>query len=170
MRPGDAEAVFAYSSDPRVTRHSGWGTHRSVEDSRSFLRFMVERYENGEPGNWGIVHKASGELVGNCGFAFGWSPEHARAELGYTLSRAYWGRGLMPEAVRRVIRFGFERLNLNRIEARCFAENSASERVMQKAGMLYEGTLREQLFIRGSYRDMKMYAILRSEYLSDRRR
>ena len=59
----------------------------------------------------------------------GYAPEHARAELGYVLAREHWGKGLMPEAVRAVIRFGFERMELNRVEARCIAENQASARV-----------------------------------------
>ncbi len=70
----------------------------------------------------------------------------------------------MPEAVRAVIRFGFGRMGLNRVQARCIAENVASARVMEKAGMAYEGTLRESEFIKGAYRDMKLYSILRREY------
>ena len=94
----------------------------------------------------------------------GYAPEHARAELGYVLSRKLWGRGLMPEAVRAVVRFGFGRMELNRIEARCIIENAASARVMEKAGMTCEGTLREREFIKGAYRDMRLYSILRREY------
>ena len=59
----------------------------------------------------------------------GYAPEHARAELGYVLSREHWGKGLMPEALRAVIRFSFGRMGLNRVEARCIAENTASARV-----------------------------------------
>ena len=94
----------------------------------------------------------------------GYAPEHARAELGYVLSREHWGKGLMPEAVRAVMAFGFEKLSLNRIQARCIAENLASARVMEKAGMTFEGTLRESEFIKGAYRDIKLYSILRREY------
>jgi len=106
--------------------------------------------------------KASGAFVGTCGMEA--APEHARAELGYVLSREHWGRGLMPEAVRRVIRYCFERMDLNRVEARCIAENTASSRVMEKAGMSYEGTLRGREYIKGSYKDMKIYSSLRREY------
>lgn len=69
----------------------------------------------------------------------------------------------MPEAVRAVIRFGFVRMGLNRLQARCIAENTASARVMEKAGMSYEGTLRESEYVKGAYRDMKLYSILRRE-------
>ena len=96
--------------------------------------------------------------------------EHSRAELGYVLAQEYWGTGLMPEAVRRVIRFCFERIDLNRVEARCIAKNRASARVMEKAGMSYEGTLRRREYIKGAYKDMRMYSILRTEYATGPRR
>lgn len=102
-------------------------------------------------------------MVGACGLV-NWEAEHARAEVGFVLSREYWGRGLMSEAVRAILRFGFERMNLNRIEARCIAENAASARVMEKAGMVYEGTLRQREYIKGAYRDIKLYAILKKGF------
>jgi ribosomal-protein-alanine N-acetyltransferase len=164
MRLDDAEAMFAYASDPEVTRYVPWDTHRSMEDSESFLGFATEGYERGDFGGWGVVLKYDAVFIGTSGIYVGYAPEHARAELGYVLSREYWGKGLMPEAVRAVIRFSFGRMGLNRVEARCIAENTASARVMEKAGMTYEGTLREREFIKGAYRDMKLYSILRREY------
>jgi ribosomal-protein-alanine N-acetyltransferase len=105
-----------------------WETHRSIEDSESFLRSATEGYERGDFGGWGVVLKDDGAFVGTCGVEAGYAPEHARAELGYVLSREHWGKGLMPEAVRAVIAFGFEKLSLNRVEARCISENTASAR------------------------------------------
>jgi ribosomal-protein-alanine N-acetyltransferase len=163
MAPSDAEAVFAYASDREVTRYVIWETHRTVEDSRAFLEFESSKRESGGEPEWGIVYKGDHCFVGTCGIV-SWEPDHARAELGYVLSRDYWGRGLMVEAVRAVISFGFQRMDLNRIEARCTAENVASARVMEKAGMVYEGTLRQREVIKGAYRDVKVYAILRREF------
>ena len=162
MTLADADAVFDYASDPEVTRYVTWDTHRTVRDSEEFLRSVVSGYEAGEQADWGITEKLSGRFIGSCGLHP--VPEHSRAELGYVLSREYWGRGIMPEAVRAMIRFGFEKLDLERVEARCIAENTASARVMEKSGMIYEGTLRERELIKGTRRDMKFYAILRREY------
>ncbi len=159
----DAEAVFAYASNSEVSRYTLWETHRSIEDSRAFLEFATQKYENGGEPDWGIVYRGNGCLVGACGLV-NWEAEHARAEVGFVLSREYWGRGLMSEAVRAILRFGFERMNLNRIEARCIAENAASARVMEKAGMVYEGTLRQREYIKGTYRDIKLYAILKKGF------
>ena len=162
MTPDDAEAMFAYASDPEVTRYVSWELHRSIEDSRAFLELALGKYEGGEEPNWGIVYRGDHRFVGACGLV-SWEAEHGRAEVGFVLSREYWGRGLMPEAVRALIRFGFDTMNLNRIEARCIVENTASARVMEKAGMAYEGTLRQREYIKGAYRDMKLYAILKEE-------
>ena len=162
MTPNDAEAVFTYASDPEVTRYVVWETHRSIEDSKALLDLVTSKYESGGEPEWGIVYKGDHRFVGTCGIV-SWEPYHARAELGYALSRDYWGRGFVAEAVRAMISFGFKEMNLNRIEARCIAENTASARVMEKAGMLYEGTLRQRELIKGEHRDMKVYSILRDE-------
>jgi ribosomal-protein-alanine N-acetyltransferase len=163
MTPDDAEAVFAYASDPEVSRYTLWETHRSIEDSRAFLELTLGKYEGGEEPDWGVVYKGDHRFVGACGLV-NWEIEHARVEVGFVLSREYWGRGLMPEVVRALIRFGFDTMNVNRIEARCIVENTASARVMEKVGMAYEGTLRQREYIKGAYRDMKLYAILKEEF------
>jgi [ribosomal protein S5]-alanine N-acetyltransferase len=163
MTLDDAEAVFAYASDTEVSRYTLWERHHSTKDSRAFLKLVIQKYENGGEPDWGIVYKDDHRFVGACGLV-NWETEHARAEVGFVLSREYWGRVLMPEAVRALISFGFERMNLNRVEARCIVENVASARVMEKAGMAYEGTLRQREYIKGAYRDINVYAILKNQY------
>jgi [ribosomal protein S5]-alanine N-acetyltransferase len=164
MRLGDAEAMHSYASDPEVTRYVLWETHGSIEESENFLRFAGEGYERGDFGGRGVLLKASGDFVGTCGMEA--APGHSRAELGYVLARKHWGLGLMPEALRRVVHFCFERMDLTRVEARCIA----SARVMEKADISYEGTLRRHEYIKGSYKDMKMYSTLRGEYVTGPRR
>jgi len=160
----DAPDLLSSASDPEVARHTTWEPYDSIEQVRDFLRSVISTYERGEPANWGVTLRESGRLIGTCGFmADSWIPEYARVSLGYAIAREHWGRGLTTEAVRAAIAFGFDHLSLNRIEARCIAENTASERVMQKAGMSYEGTLRDYVFRKGAYRDYKVYSILRRE-------
>ena len=167
VTPGDAEDMLAYISDPEVARHTTWEPYDSIEQVRDHLRSVISNYERGEPANWGVTLRESGRLIGMCGFMAGsWEPEYARASLGYAIAREYWDRGLTTEAMRAAIAFGFNHLSLNRIEARCIAENTASERVMQKAGLSYEGTLRDYVFRKGAYRDYKVYSILRREHSS----
>ncbi|WP_448572472.1 GNAT family N-acetyltransferase [Trichothermofontia sp.] len=159
----DTDDVFAYAADPLVSRYTLWQTHRSREDSEQFIEAELAKYTSLQPASWAIVHQAVGKVIGTCGFGF-WHIAHARIEVGYALGRAYWGQGLMPEALQAVITFCFSTLPLNRIEALCLVENHASARVMEKVGMYYEGLLREALCHQGRYCDLKLYAILQSDW------
>lgn len=161
----DVPDLLVSTSDPEVARYTTWEPYDSAEEARRFLESVISNYERGEPANWGPELKENGRFIGMCGFMAGsWEPEYARASLGYAIGREYWGRALVTEAARAAIEFGFEHLALNRIEARCVAENAASERVMQKAGMSYEGTLRDYVFRKSRYWDYKIYSILHREY------
>jgi ribosomal-protein-alanine N-acetyltransferase len=159
----DAPDIFEYSRDPEVARHVLWDAHRSVSDSKAYVRFMIRKYRMGEPASWGIQHREDGKLIGTIGYMWH-QPEHRSAEVGYSLSRAYWNQGLMTEALRAVIAYSFEDLMMNRLEAQHEVSNPASGAVMRKAGMRSEGVLRERLYNKGRYVDVALYAILRSEY------
>jgi [ribosomal protein S5]-alanine N-acetyltransferase len=91
-------------------------------------------------------------------------PEHKRAEVGYWIGIPFWGRGYASEALEAIIEFGFKQLDLNRIHADHFVRNPASGRVMEKAGMKYEGRFREHILKWGKFEDLATYSILRSEY------
>jgi len=160
---GDVPDVFAYASDPEVARFVTWEAHQTIDDSRRFLEWVAEQYVTFQVAPWGVVHKGDRKIIGTCGYMW-WRPRHARAEIAYAIGRPYWNQELTTEAVREVIRFGFDRMSLNRIEARCMVEHPASERVMQKVGMAFEGILREQMFVKGRYDDLKLYSVLRKEY------
>lgn len=162
LEPADAPAMFDYASDPELTRHVIFTTHRSPDEALAVIVRINEQQAAGALLMWGVTLNGDDRLVGTCGFGHFW-PEHARAELGYVLGRRLWGHGLMTEAVRAVIDFGFETLGLNRIEARCFVPNVASARVMEKAGMRFEGILREQIHAKGSFQDLKSYSVLRRD-------
>jgi [ribosomal protein S5]-alanine N-acetyltransferase len=156
----DAADIFAYASDPEVTKYTSWSTHQAIADSEQFLESAIAKYAAGQPMDWGIVRKGDRKAIGTCGFA-SWDCTHARAEIGYVLSRQYWGQGYMTEAVKAAISFGFHVMMLNRIQATCMVENLASARVMQKVGMHYEGTLLEYAFFKDRYLDLKLYAIIK---------
>lgn len=159
----DAQDIFAYSRDPQVARYVLWEAQTSLSDARAYLRFMLRKYRLGEPASWGIEWKESGQIIGTIGFM--WiQRENASAEVGYSLSRSFWNRGIMTEALQEVIRFGFSGMNLNRIEAQHETQNPASGAVMRKCGMVKEGTLRQRLMNKGRFVDVDLYAILRRDY------
>jgi len=162
LRLDDVDDVFAYASDPDVARTVTWEAHRSVEDSRAFVQTMLRRYERGEVANWGMELRETGRIIGTCGYIL-WNTAHDSAEIAYALGRPWWNRGLMTEALRAVLAFGWERMGLHRVEAHCRTDNPASERVMQKLGMRLEGINRGALRMKGVYVDLKHYAVLRDD-------
>jgi ribosomal-protein-alanine N-acetyltransferase len=165
MTSDDAEEAFEYSSDPEVFEFVGGEVHRTIRDSEEFLKEISEKYERQETVVWGIVYKERCKLIGDCGF-IKWDASQARAELDYLLSREYWNQGLMTEAIMEVIRFGFERMQLSRIQEMCEIANVASARVMEKAGMRFEGVLRSYIQHDGKSLDMKMYSIIRNDWIA----
>lgn len=117
--------------------------------------------EKGEGDRFAITLRDGGALTGAIGMLL--HREHDRAEIGYWIGIPYWGRGYATEAVQAVIAYGFDELHLNRIYAEHFTRNPASGRVMQKAGMRHEGTLRQMHKKWGEYVDTDMYSILRED-------
>ena len=158
----DVQDIFAYSSDPRVSRYVLWETHHTVSDARNFVRYMQRLYRSGAPASWAIECKADGRVIGTVGFMW-WNREHNSAEVGYSLASRYWNHGYATEALREILRFGFAEMRLQRIEAQHELENPASGRVMAKAGMRREGLLRKRLYNKGRYVDVELYAILRED-------
>ncbi len=163
LTPDDAQDMFEYASDPEMTRYVAWSPHTSIESSQEFIAWVMNRYERGQVANWGVERKGGRKLIGTCGYGW-WDVSNAHAEIGYALARRYWNQGLTTEAVKAVIAFGFQRMGLHRVQATCAIENIASARVMEKAGMQFEGVLRGYMLKKGVYFDQKMYSILRDEW------
>jgi [ribosomal protein S5]-alanine N-acetyltransferase len=152
----DAEDMYLYASNEEVTRYVTWNTHSSLSDTIEFINTFLTQYD----APWGIELKENGKFIGTVHFVW-WQPEHNSAEIGYVLSKEYWGKGLITEAAMAIISFGFESMNLVRIQARCFLENKGSERVMEKLGMSFEGISRKVMYVKGEHKDLKVYSILK---------
>ena len=137
--------------------------HPSPEESRQYVYSVKKYYTKKEFFDWALEHKESGRMIGTCGFSR-IDETNLCAELGYVLNRVYWGQGLAVEAAREVIRIGFEVLSFNRIEARYMVENQASARVLEKLGFTFEGVHRKSIFVKGQFRDIGYYALLKEDY------
>ncbi len=135
----DVPDVFQYNSDPEVVRYLLWNRHTSESETRADLQRVIERYGKTSDLRWGIELKTTGRVIGGCKLAC--RMEHKRAEIGYVLARPHWGQGYAAEAAREILRYGFEELELGRIEALTFAEHAASGRVLDKCGFQSEGIL-----------------------------
>lgn len=159
----DQEEMFKYCSVPEVSKYTVWDVHKTIEDTKAFIDSVLNRYGSSKVGPWGIEHQQTKKIIGSCSFV-NWDNRNLRAELGYVLSSFYWNQGYMTEAINRIIEFGFNELNLVRIEARCHPDNIGSARVMEKTGMEFEGILRRHIFAKGDYQDVKIYAIIKDDY------
>ncbi|MEU8657682.1 GNAT family N-acetyltransferase [Actinoplanes philippinensis] len=155
FRPGDADAVHAYASDPEVVRHMDWGPNTPAE-TEAFVAGAVHPADGVHP--FAVEH--GGRLIGAVELRVT-SRIHARAEFGYTLARSAWGQGFATEAAIAVLAFAFDRIGLHRVAATCDPANTGSRRVLEKAGLLYEGHLKDYLHIRGEWRDRLLYATTR---------
>ncbi len=165
LEPGDAEAVRRLADNPRVSEHLlTMPSPYTIADAHRIIASTRRPVSSGGWANWAIVHGEGGsaELVGVIGLRL--EANQRRAEVGYWLGEAYWGRGFVPEALRAVVGWAFEGLGLNKVWAGRFAENAASGRVLEKVGFRLEGTLREHLQRGGRFRDDVVYGLLKSEW------
>ena len=163
MMVGDSFDMFEYAKREDVTEFLLWKPHHDLEYTREYLQFVATHYEIGDFFDWAVVIKEEDKMIGTCGFTkFDYT--HNLGEIGYVINPEYRGRGIALEAVREVMRFGFEVLKLNRIEARFMEHNAASLRVMEKAGMTFEGFHRKAMRIKGKYETVGYCSILRDEF------
>lgn len=162
MKKEDLQDVHDYASDPEMTKFLTWETHKTLADTEAFIEFLFDLYKKGVRGAWAIVWKENNRVIGTIDLL--WNTKHYTAELAYVLSRDYWRKGIGAEAVNAVLRFGFEKMELERIYARCHPDNIASYKLMEKSGMTYEGTSRKSIRRKGIQEDLKNYSILKSEF------
>lgn len=158
----DYEAAHAYASDPRVVEYMSFGPN-TPEDTRQFLERAIEKQRQRPRTGYTLALTIEGEVIGGCGITIT-DAKLGEGEIGYCMRPEHWGRGLGTEVAGALIRFGFEELGFHRIIAKCDPMNVASWRVMEKTGMRREGRLRENVKIRGEWRDSLLYSILEHEH------
>lgn len=156
----DIDDIHIYASNPEVSKYVFWEAHETRAATEEYVKRILSLYKEGKIAPWGIHHKEDNKLIGTVDFV-SWQPQHKTAEIGYALSMDYWGRGIATEAAKELIRFGMNEMGLVRIQAKALVANKGSERVMEKAGMKYEGILRKFIFIKGAHYDVKMYSIIK---------
>lgn len=130
--------------------------------AEEWIASHAPRFDGGTLAAFAVSDRRASQLLGTVGLAV--NPEHAVGELGYWIGLPFWGRGYATEAVQALLHFGFMDLRLHRIQGRHFVRNPASSRVMQKVGMIYEGTLRKSVQKWEVYEDLAMYSVLVDEW------
>ncbi len=163
MQRSDSSDMFEYAKDPTVTRFLTWDPHPDEAFTRRYLTYVAGRYKAGEFFDWALILRAENKMIGSCGFTRIDCKNHL-GEVGYVLNQNYWGRGIATEALQRVIQFAFEVLELNRVESRFMEGNIPSKRVMEKAGMTFEGFADEPLLIKGKTVTVGVCSITKDAY------
>ena len=158
----DAEAFRAILSVPEVTRFSNWPDNPSAEDAIRFVRNMSRSFASGEGCAWIIEARERREMLGAIRFNY-FNYDWKFAGVGYELHPSAWGRGLMTEALHAVVACGHDTFGMNRIEAWTLPGNAASDRVLEKAGFRYEGTLRERAQFKGAVHDFRFFGRVASD-------
>jgi ribosomal-protein-alanine N-acetyltransferase len=137
--PDDLHALAALRSDPDVIKYVGSGRRESIGEVQALLAKVIAHSEQHGFAPWGLIDKATGKLIGWCGLKY--LEDTAEVEIAYGLAKEYWGKGLASEAAAAAMKYGFDRLRVNRIVAVAWPENIASMRVLEKLGMRREATL-----------------------------
>ncbi|MEP7293802.1 MAG: GNAT family N-acetyltransferase, partial [Chloroflexota bacterium] len=147
MQPSDAKAILRIRGDVRVSRLNSGQPMQTLDEAKELIEKARHAFTDHRRIDWGITLKDDPQagVIGRCGFNY-WLRQDRRASIGYDLGHAHWGKGIMTEAVRAMATFGFEQMNLNRLEADTDAENYGSIRVLEKVGFRREGVQQDQYF------------------------
>lgn len=160
----DAAAMYKnWASDGEVTKYLTWPTHLNPEISQSVIKDWINLYSEENYYNWAIIWKENGnEPIGNISIVDR-KENISMVSIGYCIGRTWWHKGITSEALKAVMDFLFDVVEVKRIEARHDPRNPNSGEVMKKCGMKYEGTLRSSDWNNQGICDVCYYALLKSE-------
>ena len=164
FRDSDLEPFLAYRNDPEVARYQGWSVPYPRQTALDFIAEM--KTAQIQPGSWlqlALEMQPGGEMIGDVAI-HQMKSDPRQAYLGYSLARAYWGRGFASEAIRAVLDLLFNQLELHRVVAECDVENDASWRLLERLGFRREAHLLENIYFKGAYGSEYHYAMLEREW------
>jgi len=160
-RPGDEDAIVAWAASPAVTRYLTFGP-MDVGQVDSWLADVIAQADEVPRRDWTFAATADGQLAG-CVVVSTDSAEHRRAEVGFAIAPEHWRRGIASRAVGLAVTKALGELGLHRLWAVCDPNNIGSQRVLESAGFVREGRLRDDLRLDGVWRDSLVYGVLRDD-------
>lgn len=163
LKSEDVSEILDLRSNPEIMQFIPRPLIKTKEEAHEFISVMDTNVNNNNVINWAITNKEEDKLIGMIGF-YRMKPENYRAEVGYILSPEFNGKGIITEALERVIQFGFEEMELNSIEAVIDPENFGSEKVLLKNNFVKEGHFKEHTFFDGKFLDSVFYSLLKKNY------
>ena len=158
----DAPRMFEIHIDPAVGRYLSREPDREMQQMEERLRAVEEGVTTHSSIRFALERRDTGLLIGSGGF-WRWNKSHHNAEIGYELASEQWGQGLMTEALGAILRFGFDHMDLHRVEANTDPDNAGSQAVLKKLGFQVEGRLRQNWHYEGRYTDSTLFGLLAGE-------
>ena len=131
----------------------------TIKNAKAWVKNSKKLLKIGNSLSFAIIEKHNNELIGSIALE-NLNKTHRNAEISYWIDEKNWNKGYATEVLKAVVEFGFKKINLHRIIGKCYVENIASAKVMEKCGFVFEGTLKEHYFKLDKYKDIKMYAII----------
>ena len=160
----DLYDMFEYSQKDYIGYNAGWEPHKNLSHTKEVIKMFRKKHLFYQLGAYAIILKKTGKMIGTCELHN--YVRNFKAELGYTVNPDYWNQGIATEAGSALIRYGFEELNLKRIECTCFKENLQSKRVCEKLLFRYEGLRKNgYMLFDGSIHDLECFGMTDEEYL-----
>ncbi len=158
--------MFEIFSDEETLKYYDVEPVHKVAEVNKLIEVLQNRFKNKRGIRWGLYLKDSGKLIGTCGY-HDVNGEALRAEIGYELSRDFWRKGYMKEALEAILDYGFNNMGLNRIQALVVPENEKSIGILKRFGFTKEGVLRDYEYFRRGFKHCTMLSILKREYKKD---
>ncbi len=165
--PTDAAALFEVFSDDKVMRYWSGAAWSCIDQAYDKIAQYSKSLRENESIGLGIINSQTNLVIGSCSL-FHLDAQCKRAEIGYGMASTSWGKGYMHEALIALINFGFEELDLNRLEADIDPRNTASLRTVERLGFIHEGHLRERWIVEGEVSDSSIYGMLRLDWLAQK--
>jgi ribosomal-protein-alanine N-acetyltransferase len=155
----DAKEIFSLRSDAETMKYVPRPLAKTTEEALEHIALIDSKIETNEGINWAITLKGSPKLIGIIGH-YRIKPEHFRAEIGYMLLPEFQGKGIVTEAITKVVEYGFNEMKLHSIEAIIDPDNTASAKVLEKNNFVKEAHLKENEFYDGKFLDTVIYSLL----------
>jgi [ribosomal protein S5]-alanine N-acetyltransferase len=164
LRPigiSDTQRLFEIWSDPEVMRFYDLAPLNVIDEAQLLVSAMVKELEESLSVRWVIVAKASGSIIGSCGFRF--DSSFRSANLSFELERHSWHQGLMREALHAALSHAYERWCINRIQAITHVENHASIRLLGNLGFAEEGVMRQWGYWKDAFHDVRLFSRIKAD-------
>ncbi|WP_416150341.1 GNAT family N-acetyltransferase [Salipaludibacillus sp. HK11] len=162
MVPADSASLFKIWSDPDITKFMNISNFSNEGQATEMIHYINALSKENKAIRFSIIELTSNEIIGSCGFNY-FDFENAKAEIGYDIAKQSWGKGYAPEAISSLLNYGFETIEMNRIEAKIEPGNINSIKVLRKLNFTFEGTLRQAEKIHGKFIDLNMYSKLNTD-------